>query len=469
MALINRIEYKSDVHLRYMGVDCWPIVRNSFMTMVSHGVVKRTKKLSTAAYLSAFFDFIYLLFKVDKAHALVLTDDKYQAEIHGKLYYKDASVIKELLNDSEKKCHILIQSASSSTEDDKQAHSVFFFTALAVLLAKIMMALDYRKLVDRYLQNICNSVELESLGSNVQKNFRQIKINIYFVIVASFLFQLLLRRIRPKKCFIVCYYSCLGMALCVACRRLGIESIDLQHGVSGSNMRAYGQWSNLPTEALNTLPQSFYCWTMTDVSAINFWLTNKHYYKAFLTGNIWHQYLVEKNHLRLSEESVLASKVERYRKVVLYTARTADLPKLILDFLKQAPSDYFFIIRMHPDIPIKELFAISEKMKTINSSCSVINATKSRIPICVRLADIHITEWSAAVYDAYFEQTPSIVISEVGRDYFEDFISQGFVVYCNDLNSIIKKIEEPFLKEKYSVKLVPIRKLKKIVMNGIST
>lgn len=460
MSLVNKVERSSNLHLRYMGVDCWPIVRNTFMTMMSHDFPKQSKKLALRAYLRALYDFCYSLCCIGKADAVALTDIKFQTKVNGKLYYKEVSVIKELLTNSGQCCHIFTQNSPTKNGGDAQGRSVFFLTALAVLLSKILMRLDFQKVVTTYLQDIYSSPELESLNFDALRNSKQVRQNIYFVIVASFLFKLLLKRIRPKKCFIVCYYSCLGMALCVACKQLGIESIDLQHGVSGTNMRAYGQWNNLPEGGLNTLPQLFYCWTPIDASAINSWAVNNQYHKAVLTGNIWRQYLVEKDHLRLPEELELTNEVKSYHKVLLYTARTPDLPKLILDLIKAMPKGYFLMVRMHPNMASSELLTVSEKLKLINASCSVAKATKARIHTCMQLADLHITEWSASVYDALFENTPSIVISKLGRDYFDDFISQGCVVYCSEVNGIIERAEAIIRKESAHVGLIDLENIK---------
>jgi hypothetical protein len=215
-------------------------------------------------------------------------------------------------------------------------------------------------------------------------------------------------------------------------------------------MRAYGQWSNLPEGGLNTLPQLFYCWTPIDASAINSWAVNNQYHKAVLTGNIWRQYQKESNFQKSTEELELVREVAGYSKVVLYTAQKEDLPELALNMLRAAPEACFFMIRMHPNIPAQRLEAISKKLKSIYSSCSVINATKSRIQLVAGLADLHVTEWSAAVYDAYFEGLGSVVISKVGEDYFEDFICQGSIRYCDTVSEIL---ESPL-----NVKLVGIEK-----------
>ena len=459
MSLVRQLECKANVHLRFFGVDCWPVVRNTFMSIASHGIAVRTKKTSFVSYTKALRDFIFLFFRFKNTDAIVISDSKYIIDLHGKAYYQDASVIKKLLSESGKKCHIITQNAPKRGVKSKECSSIFFLTAFSSVVARILMRFDLRKKIPSYLVNIYSSPEFENVDSST-KSIRQIKQNIYFVVVASFLLQMLLKRIRPEKCFIVCYYSCLGMALCVACRRLGIESVDLQHGVSGSNMRAYGQWNNIPLTGLNTLPNSFYCWTLTDVEAINSWSAgNKHHY-AFLSGSIWRQYLFEEGYLLLPEERVLAEKVSGYKKVILYTARNSDLPDIVLTLLKISPKDYFFMIRMHPDTPDSEIKVLEQKLKSTKCSYLLHGTTKIRIHIAAQLTDVHITEWSATVYDVYFENSFSIVISEIGKDYFNDFILQGRVFYCRDVKCLSNKIEELYKVEKCYNQILSLSELK---------
>ena len=447
MSLVRQLELKTNINLRFFEVDCWPIVRNSFMALVSHGHLKRDKKNTMLSYVKAFLDFIFLLSRPVTADAIVLTDYKQKVQIQGNFYFKDAYVIKKLLSKSNKKCHIFTQSSPNSLSRDLQLTSVLFISMLSAIFSKLLMMFDFSKVIPDYLEYIYNSSELKSLIKSQKNSKKQVKKNIYFVIVASFLFELLLKRIQPKKCYIVCYYSCLGMALCVACRRLGIESIDLQHGVSGSNMRAYGQWNKMPVDGLNTLPKSFFCWSSLDLAAINKWAIGNKYHRAFLSGNIWDTYQKKNNSTVLPEELYLRNEVKGFRKILLYTARNHELPRQILALLENAPSDYFFMFRIHPDTKNVDIKTLSSKIKKINSSYSILNPTKSRIHKVLELTDIHITEWSAVVYDADFMQVPSIVISEIGKDYFEDFINRRNVFYCADLPSLMKKIESASYKE----------------------
>jgi|GEM_PF-4784922 len=440
LAQVNKVEKRAHVHRQLMGVDCWPVVRNTFMSLVSHRAPTRKNKVPILSYFYALNDFLSACFFSVKADAMALTDVKYRAQVKGVFYYKDVSVIKDVLEQSGKSFHTFTQSHPQSKGRETKVTSIFFLTALSVFFSKLLMWLDFRNVVPNYIQNIYNSPEFIGIPFDGIRNPKQVEKNIYFVVVASFLFSILLKRIRPKKCYIVCYYSSLGMALCVACKKLGIESVDIQHGVSGSNMRAYGQWYGLPSEGVNTLPNRFYCWTHMDAMAINKWSNKTPNHHAVLMGNIWRQYLVEQGQQFSLDELKILQEVKGYQKVVLYTARSKSLPDLVLDLLTCSPSHCLYVIRMHPDAVESDIEDLKRQLKVTEASYFVINGHDTRIQSVLKLVDIHITEWSAVVYDAFFEGVPSIIISKVGCDYFCDFIQQGYACYHHHGKEILSEI-----------------------------
>jgi len=83
-------------------------------------------------------------------------------------------------------------------------------------------------------------------------------------------FESVLRAVNPVMAFVVNYYSGNGPAFVLACRRLGILSVDLQHCPQDGAHRAYG-FSVLPERGYVTLPAVFWNWTQQDANYINRW------------------------------------------------------------------------------------------------------------------------------------------------------------------------------------------------------
>ena len=60
-------------------------------------------------------------------------------------------------------------------------------------------------------------------------------------------------------------------AFCLACRELGIISIELQHGVQGDLHPSYGSWFAVPGAGWETRARVFWSWDEESAAAINRW------------------------------------------------------------------------------------------------------------------------------------------------------------------------------------------------------
>ena len=95
---------------------------------------------------------------------------------------------------------------------------------------------------------------------------------------AAWLFERLLKVVRPKFAFVVSFYAGLGPAFVLACRRQGVFCIDLQRApVEGAPM-ACAEFSKLPRRGLSTLPALFWTWTEQDAETM----------RQAMHGSPWH-------------------------------------------------------------------------------------------------------------------------------------------------------------------------------------
>ncbi len=83
-------------------------------------------------------------------------------------------------------------------------------------------------------------------------------------------FERVMRIVKPTLAFVVTYYANLGHSFLLACRRLGILSIDLQHCAQEGAHKAYG-WSAVPKTGYASLPAIFWNWSEADAAAIRKW------------------------------------------------------------------------------------------------------------------------------------------------------------------------------------------------------
>ena len=101
-------------------------------------------------------------------------------------------------------------------------------------------------------------------------------------------FKKIMKFTRPKVAITSCYYSMTGWALNLACRDLGILSVDIQHGVQGSGHPAYSLWGSIPDNGYELLPSIFWSWSSYEAQTINHWCAKvKKFHQSIVGGNLW--------------------------------------------------------------------------------------------------------------------------------------------------------------------------------------
>lgn len=105
------------------------------------------------------------------------------------------------------------------------------------------------------------------------------------VTVIAEVFQKWLTRVDCKLLIIDCWYSRLGMAATLAARRIGLTSIDMQHGRQSSSHVAYNGWLRIPQHGYETIPDVFWFWGSSD--ADSFRETSNIRAKCIVGGNLW--------------------------------------------------------------------------------------------------------------------------------------------------------------------------------------
>ena len=88
-------------------------------------------------------------------------------------------------------------------------------------------------------------------------------------------------------------------------------------------------------------------------------------------------------------------------------------------------------------------------MKNVNNTLNKITKQNyevknaSRLPIfsLLRNIDLHITQYSSVVIEAASFNIKSIVIDDIGKSTYEDYINRGVAFYCENEDQIINLLE----------------------------
>lgn len=261
------------------------------------------------------------------------------------------------------------------------------------------------------------------------------------------LYRGILSRAVARLAFIVCYYSVEGMAFNLACRELGIPSVELQHGggFEGDLHVAYAAWTKVPQDGYALLPSHFWCWTGNDVEVIRRWnatVAGRH--QPVLGGNPW------MNEWRAGTSAVVS---EYDHRVAAAQGAAADRRQLLvtlqygfaddralgplLDAIRRTQHEWRWWVRLHP-VMLTERDAVRSLLAHHGIVEYDLDAA-SDLPLyaLLRHMDLHLTHSSATVIETSAFGIPSVIVSEYGREFFPAQITAGRARAANSTDEII--------------------------------
>lgn len=272
-----------------------------------------------------------------------------------------------------------------------------------------------------------------------------IRNNISVVRVFTDFFIRILKAVRPSAVFLVCYYNAEGMALNLACRELGIPSIDIQHGFQGEFHPAYGRWNKVPETGFDLLPSLFWCWSQSEADAITQWSSKvAKFHKPIVVGNLWlAEWQCNNDFVRYFDEKINNIKKSKPAAmnvlVTLSLAESQGIEPVFHAMTKSDPS-WRWWIRLHP----AQVDRMQEMEQLLYAhgikNYELDSATDLPLYALLRHMDIHLTQYSSVVIEAEAFGVPSVVTNEYGRESFPVQITTGWAVAAYSAEDILAAI-----------------------------
>jgi len=267
-------------------------------------------------------------------------------------------------------------------------------------------------------------------------------------------FEKVFCRIKPRSAFLVSYYNIAGMAFNLACRRMGIVSVDIQHGLQGDLHWAYGRWNKVPKKGYELLPKFFWVWSDFEAEAIRRWSSGlSSWHRPIVGGNLFLD-------LWRSPESEIVkyydNKIGNFKRSkkhlihVLYTVGYEEKEKLVTIFntMRQTESSCYWWLRVHPGKSEERgvLKMLIRENGVLNGEVDL--ATDLPLYALLRQMDLHLTFYSSSVLEAEELVVPSVVVGDYGKELFAEQISSGWAFPADKTEDIIKGIKVQFDKKK---------------------
>lgn len=261
-------------------------------------------------------------------------------------------------------------------------------------------------------------------------------------------FERLLKRYKTKVAVQACFYHQYGIALNLACAKLNINSVDVQHGVL--EPLAYGGYCENGGRKFKMLPKYFWLWEKDSCELI--YKSTGDENRAVLGGNLWMNRNLKHHDFYLPEAQELITLKSKYTKAVLYSLQTAPA-SVIPDFIYDAVGKdkrVLWLFRLHPrssnqDIDRIKFLFLSRGFENID----IHFATRLSLPFLLEQIDVHVTRFSAIVFDAATINKPTIFVDsyafELYSTAYTTLWNSGIVSLALNDRSLIDALQKYFL------------------------
>ncbi len=271
----------------------------------------------------------------------------------------------------------------------------------------------------------------------------------------------ILQHLSPRAAFFQSYVNIEKQPLVLACKALGIQTVEIQHGFLDACC-PFSDMATVATHASEFLPDHFWCWGKPTQNALSKQLSTSlwspNIYSTILrrlwgllkastlpwspnvcsTGKIIPKTAVPSpactSQESPSQNHPIQQRISKAEKVILI-AHQPDLviqdeelhllPKHLTDAIAQSPSSWLWLLRLHP----RSAHLTPQYRAFLDQSgagvCNVEEATQ--LPLLDLLPHCHavLTSWSTLAFEATDLHIPVGIIDPVGLAVFGDHIASG--------------------------------------------
>ena len=222
----------------------------------------------------------------------------------------------------------------------------------------------------------------------------------------------------------VCYDSGAIFGMNLAAKKLGVVSIDMQHGGQGDFHFAY-HFNKTPAEGYNILPDKFWVWDNLSFEHIDKWTENKNHFPV-LGGNPWIEFL--------RDDFEGQNIYHENKPMILFTLQPLNpiIDDYFLEVISLTCQKYNWWLRLHPRMTKDEVTCLNLKLVEfkIKGFVNIEDASNEPLPLLLKECNLHVSKYSGSIAEAALMQIPSLVTDEIGVKSFEDLIESKKAVAC---------------------------------------
>ncbi len=417
----KKIEADSHLQdLKFNHYQLWSIVRNKYWHHLLANVSdsQTGSKRSITLLKNIFYGFTSFFGRYD---TILFSHKINRKQLNEKYYDRFTDPISDLI-DQDKSCTIELTNDSHHKRDKMHTKHIISHIGIKVmglLLSKFIKVPDIKTL---------NEINKKfKIDVNYKKDIKEF--------IANYnIFIFLLKLWRPKKIYVVCYYSYIDVIF--AAHKLGIPVIEIQHGIIGDKHLAYHSDLELSKEYF---PDSLFTFGQFDVDVLS--TSNLFKYTELIPLGSWLlEYSIKK--IDMEQKNLLRKQflAKEYKKIILITSQVT-IENQLIAFVKEAAElshdnlfiflprtyneDYSKMFNDHENItPTKEydfytLVQIVDVHATVYSTCALEATRFDTLNILINLNGMSIKHFQDILQDekdAYFITTPKEMIQCVNKE-----------------------------------------------------
>lgn len=259
-------------------------------------------------------------------------------------------------------------------------------------------------------------------------------------------FEKLLKIIRPKIVFLGGFFVSTEAALVSACRKLGIRTVECQHGRCGDLNAFFTHWSRIPEKGYDTMPDFFWAWGEATKQQVTNGRTD--HFDIFRPVVGGHRWLAKwKSGIPFKLEPSIESFLEQLgacEKVILYSFQTLaePLPDHVLKAMRSSPKGWCWLLRLHP-LMLADISTLEAYLKENGVvHFEIERATTTPLFALLSKSHHHVTCSSSVAVEAATFGIPTSIVSPEGQRGFEKLIGNGLYLYAADTDVLLKQIHD---------------------------
>ncbi len=257
------------------------------------------------------------------------------------------------------------------------------------------------------------------------------------------IFERMLKVLSPKVVMMVSFYNDVLFGLCAACNRLGIPTVDVQHGFLQSEELIMGNWTQVPPEGYELFPNYFWAWGDESCPAFDSWTQKSEHNLIPITGgNLW----MTKNIQALPKVPPREQGIDR---VILFTLQQTPfnnacdlIPQVVREALKHAPSSWRWVFRLHYKMGDDIYKLIQEYIAPYENRVQLERACERALYSSMQSADYHVSQTSTTIVEAETLKLPNILAGPDAKIFYAKEIQEGIYFHVTEPDEFIRIITD---------------------------